>query len=140
MAVQMPDNFGAPSHVALFDTARSDRWLNRLAALVRAHPVAPLAHYHHWLAPHAATLDVWRTTYVQALKARADGEHPVVAWNRGAALTPFLAALAPEECAEFVADYAARVTPAYPAGADGVTLFAFSRVFIVARRSGHLTT
>ncbi len=140
LAVQMPDNFGAPSHVALFDTARSERWGNRVGARIRAHPVAPLAHYHGWLAPHADTLDVWRTTYLQALKARADGEHPVVAWNRGAALTPFLAALTPGDCAAFIADYAARIAEAYPAGTDGALLYPFSRVFIIARRSGHLTT
>jgi trans-aconitate 2-methyltransferase len=140
LAVQMPDNFGAPSHVTLFETARSERWVGRLGAVIRAHPVAPLAHYHHWLAPQSSALDVWRTTYLQALKPRADGEHPVVAWNRGAALTPFLAALSAAECAEFVADYAAQVAPEYPADAHGAVLYPFSRMFIVARRSGHLTT
>lgn len=140
LAVQMPDNFEAPSHVALFDTAQSSRWAPRLSTLVRAHPVSPLADYHAWLAPHAVTLDLWRTTYIQRLTDRDDGEHPVVAWLRGAALTPFLAALSPAEQDAFVADYASRVAPAYPRGDEGTTLFPFSRIFIVAQRSGHLTT
>jgi len=140
LAVQMPDNFAAPSHLAIYETARAARWATKLAARVRPRPVAPLVQYHAWLTPHAAALDVWRTTYVQALPARADGEHPVVAWNRGAALTPLLAALDADERPAFVADYAARVAPAYPPGRDGVTPFPFSRIFIIARRSGHLTT
>lgn len=134
LAVQMPDNFGAPSHLALFDTAESARWRARVGALVRRAPVAPAAQYHAWLAPLASAVDVWTTEYLQVLAARADGEHPVVAWMRGAALTPFTSALG-RDAEAFVADFAGRVAPAYPALADGRVLFPFRRRFLVVLRA-----
>ena len=60
-------------------------------------------------------------------------EEPVVAWMRGAALTPYLAALG-DDAEAFVAEYAARVESAYPRRGDGLVLFPFARVFIIAQR------
>jgi trans-aconitate 2-methyltransferase len=134
LAVQMPDNHGAPSHQALFATARDPRWATAVAALVREHPVADLADYHDLLAPGARTFDGWRTTYLHVLAPRPDGEHPVVAWLRGSALTPFTAHLAPPLAEAFVADYAARIERAYPRRADGHVLFPFSRIFMIVQR------
>jgi trans-aconitate 2-methyltransferase len=133
LAVQMPDNHAAPSHQSLFDTARSPRWRAIAEPLMRTRPVAPLEDYHAWLAPLAHKLDLWRTTYLQALPQTASGEHPIVAWMRGSTLTPFLPALGAEAQA-FVADFAARIEAAYPRQAGGGVLFPFSRVFIVAQR------
>ena len=134
MAVQMPDNFRAPSHQALFDTATLAPWRERLAPHVRRAPVAAAADYHAWLAPLAASLDLWATEYLQVLPQRTDGEHPVVAWMRGTALLPFLGALGEAEQRAFVAAFAARVEAAYPRRADGGVLFPFRRIFIIAMR------
>jgi trans-aconitate 2-methyltransferase len=132
LAVQMPDNFHAPSHALLSETARSARWHDRLAAISRLIPVASPAQYHAWLAPQATTQDLWRTEYLQLLAARDDGEHPVVAWQRGSALIPFLAVLQEDARAAFVADYAAQIEGAYPRRANGSVMFPFRRMFIVA--------
>jgi trans-aconitate 2-methyltransferase len=134
MAVQMPDNFRAPSHQALFDIASLAPWRERLAAHVRRAPVASIAAYHEWLAPRAASLDLWGTEYLQWLPKRADGEHPVVAWTRGTALLPFLGALDDAGREAFVGAFAARVEKAYPRRSDGSVLFPFRRIFIVAVR------
>jgi len=64
-----------------------------------------------------------------------NGVHPVVAWTKGTALTPFLAILGGEAEHAFLADYSARITVAYPALPDGRVLFAFRRVFVVASRA-----
>jgi len=133
LAVQMPDNFGAPSHALLFDVALGARWRDRLAAHVRAHPVAAAMDYARWLGA-ATAQDVWATEYLQLLPAARGGEHPVVAWMKGAALTPFLAALDADARPRFVADYAARIATAYPPLPDGRVPFPFRRRFIVALR------
>jgi trans-aconitate 2-methyltransferase len=133
LAVQMPDNFGAPSHAILFDVALSASWRDRLAPHVRAHPVATALDYARWLGA-ASAQDIWATEYLQLLPAARDGEHPVVAWMKGAALTPFLAALGADARPRFVADYAARIATAYPPLADGRVPFPFRRRFIVALR------
>ncbi len=134
LAVQMPSNFGAPSHVALHDLVASAPWRERLAPLLRATPVAPAGQYFEWLAPLARTVDAWTTEYLHVLAPGADGEHPVVAWTRGTALTPFLAALDPDAQAAFVAAYRGRIATAYPPRADGRVLYPFRRVFVVALR------
>lgn len=134
LAVQMPSNFGAPSHTALHELVESAPWRGRLGALLRPTPVAPAAQYFAWLAPHARTIDAWTTEYLHVLAPAADGEHPVVAWTRGTALTPFLAALDRDAQAAFVAAYRARIAIAYPPRADGRVLYPFRRTFVVALR------
>lgn len=135
LAVQMPSNFAAPSHVELHAVATGVRWRSRIGERARPVPVASSARYFEWLAPMADTIDTWTTEYLHVLAPGAEGEHPVVAWTRGTALTPFLEALAPDEQQAFVADYAERIRRAYPPRADGRVLFPFRRLFIVATRT-----
>ncbi len=135
LAVQMPDQYAAPSHVALAAVVSSERWRDRLGPLLRRSPVAPAATYFGLLAAEAAAVDAWTTEYLHVLPPARDGVHPVVAWTQGTALTPFLAALDGEAQQAFVADYSARIAIAYPALPDGRVLFAFRRVFVVASRA-----
>jgi len=134
LAVQMPDNFGAPSHTTIAELATSARWRVRLARLVREAPVARPADYFGWLAPHATTVDVWTTEYLQVLAKGAGGEHPVAAWTKGTWLVPFMAALEPADQRAFLAEYDARLHESYPPRADGRVLFPFRRLFLVANR------
>ena len=135
LAVQMPDQFAAPSHLALAAVVADARWRDRLGHLVRRTPVGPAVGYFRLLAGSAQEVDLWTTEYLHVLPASSGGEHPVVAWTRGTALTPFLAALDEEAQRAFIGDYAARVAPAYPPLPDGRVLFSFRRVFVVALRA-----
>lgn len=138
LAVQMPRNFEAPSHVAVADAAASRRWRARLGGLVRPAPVSAPEAYLRWLAPHCASVDVWETIYLQRLAPRDDGEHPVVAFVSGTWLLPFLERLEgdAEARAAFLFDYRERIVRAYPREGDGSTLFPFRRLFIVAAGGG----
>ena len=49
-------------------------------------------------------------------------------------MRPLIAALDGAEGEAFLADYAARLRPAYPRGPDGRTPFPIRRLFIVAAR------
>jgi trans-aconitate 2-methyltransferase len=129
LAVQMPRNFEAPSHVLLREVARAEPWAERVAArLLRS--VAPPEWYYDLLAPRCAALDIWESEYLQVL----DGADPVLSWTRATALRPVIETLAADEQKRFEADYAARLREAYPRRPDGRTLFPFRRLFIVARR------
>jgi len=130
LAIQMPRNFSAPSHAALFDLAESPPWRERLAPLVRRKPVEEPEWYYDLLAPRARSVDIWQTEYVHALS----GDRPVVEWLKGTWLRPFLAALDAESAPAFEAEYAKRMEAAYPKRADGGTLFPFRRLFVVAVR------
>jgi trans-aconitate 2-methyltransferase len=134
LAVQMPDNFRAPSHTTVAQLARSERWRAKLSAIVRDPPVAAPSDYYAWLAPRMAAIDIWTTEYLQAMEARGDGEHPVAAWTKGTWLVPILEALDGRERDEFLREYMQRLSVAYPARDDGRTLFPFRRLFIVANR------
>ena len=106
----------------------------QLGALLRSDPVAAGVAYFRWLAPYAANIDLWTTEYLHVLAVKPGGEHPVVAWMRGTALTPYLPRLDSAAQRDFVADLERRVAPAYPALGDDRVLFAFRRRFIVATR------
>ena len=134
LAVQMPSNFLAASHVALQEVAGSARWRPLLGALLRPVPVAPAAQYLAWLSPHAEAVDAWATEYLHVLPRAVDGEHPVIEWMKGAALTPFLSVLDENARRAFIADCTEQIARAYPAEPDGRVLFSFRRVFVVAAR------
>jgi trans-aconitate 2-methyltransferase len=129
LAVQMPRNFGEPSHTSIYEVAREPRWRDRLETLIRPEPTRPPEYYWNLLGPRASALDVWETVYTQAL----DGDNPVADFVKGSWLKPFLDALPPDERAAFESEYRARVARAYPPTATGTTLFPFRRLFIVAR-------
>jgi len=136
LAVQMPDNFRAPSHTNIAIIARGERWRAKLDRVVRDPPVATAADYFAWLSPLMTEVDIWLTEYLQVLPPGKDGEHPVAAWTQGTWLLPFLDALDKEERAEFMRDYTRRLALDYPPEGDGRTLFPFRRLFIVATRKG----
>lgn len=133
LAVQMPSNFHAPSHATIATLARRPRWRARLAPKLRPPPVAEPADYYRWLRPHATTLDIWTTEYLQVLAAGGD-EHPVASFTRGSWLPQFLEALDPQDEGPFLAEYSALLAQAYPREPDGHVLFPFRRLFIVAKR------
>jgi trans-aconitate 2-methyltransferase len=130
LAVQMPRNFSAPSHLAIGETVRDGPWRSRLEPLLRESPVADPQWYLQLLSGLCAQVDVWQTEYLQVLR----GENPVSEWTKGTWLRPFLLALPEAERAEFERSYARRVAIAYPRRADGSTVLPFKRLFLVGRR------
>ena len=127
-AVQIPRNFGAPSHTSMGEAARMGPWRAKLEPLLRPAPVEPPDFYYNLLAPLAAKLDIWETEYLQVL----DGEHAVKEYTKSTWLSPLLGALDEPERSQFEACYTALVDAAYPRRTDGKTLFPFRRMFIVA--------
>lgn len=129
LAVQMPDNWDAPTHRIPADILDGGRWpRGARAALMRDRLSEPTA-YVDWLQP--ATTDVWRTTYFQIL----NGDEPVWTWVTGSVLQPVLAELESADRARFADECRSRYVDAYPAAADGSVTMPFSRLFIVARAS-----
>ncbi len=130
LAVQMPRNFSAPSHTAMADAAREGPWRDILEPLLRPAPVAEPDYYYDVLTAAGADPVIWETEYVQVL----EGDDPVKEWTKGTWLRPLLDALDEPDRSVFEAAYAAKVRAAYPRRDDGVTLFPFRRLFIVAAK------
>ncbi|MCZ6844117.1 MAG: methyltransferase domain-containing protein [SAR324 cluster bacterium] len=128
LAVQMPRNFGQPSHTTMKVAAAQGPWAAKLARVERRAPVAEPDFYYGLLAPLSEKLDIWETRYVQVLT----GENPVAEYTKGSWLKPMLDALEEPERSGFEAAYRKLVLAAYPPREDGATLFPFTRLFMVA--------
>jgi len=130
LAFQVPANFGAPSHVLMREVAESDRWRPLLAGVTLNRQSADPAAYVDLLSRAGCVVNAWETTYLHVLP----GQDPVLEWCKGSGLRPVLAALAPDQAAEFLAEYGARLREAYPPRPYG-TVLPFRRVFVVAQRA-----
>ncbi|MGF1428032.1 methyltransferase domain-containing protein [Kitasatospora sp. LaBMicrA B282] len=131
IAFQVPGNFDAPSHLLLSELRTSPRWRAQLGAEAVPPGVHQPAAYLAALLAAGCTADVWETTYSTLLT----GPDPVLEWTKGTALRPVLARLTdPAERAAFLAEYAALLREAYPAGPHG-TVFPFRRIFAVGVRT-----
>ncbi|TKJ31971.1 trans-aconitate methyltransferase [Blastococcus sp. CCUG 61487] len=128
LAVQVPGNFGAPTHVLLRELCRSSRWADQVGNVPRGSDVVlEPGGYFDVLTAAGLTVDVWETTYLHVLT----GSDPVLAWVRATQLRPVLARLGDDDAAEFTAEYAAALREAYPERPDGTTLLPFRRIFAV---------
>jgi trans-aconitate 2-methyltransferase len=108
-ALQVPGNFGAPSHALVRELAAG-------RVTLRGEGSVP-------------DVDVWETTY----RHRLTGPDPVLHWIDATALRPVRDALTPAEYTAFREELAPRLRAAYPARPDGTTWFPFRRIFAVAR-------
>lgn len=132
LALQVPANFDAPSHTALRDLARQDRWRAQLGSVSGSLAVHTAGEYERRLLALGAQVDLWETVYHH----RLTGDDAVLEWVRGSALRPYLEALGPDDAAEFESCYAERLRVAYPPDGSGGTPFDFRRLFVVARPGG----
>lgn len=132
LAVQMPDNLGEPSHVAMHATAEAAPWAERIhAAGIGRERLPPVEAYYDALKPFAARVDLWHTHYQHPLA----GVPAIVEWLKATGLRPYLAPLTEAEKPAFLADYARRLETDYHPRVDGTVLLRFPRLFIVAVRA-----
>jgi trans-aconitate 2-methyltransferase len=131
LAIQMPRNHEAPSHALMHQAAVSGPWKTKLAQVRTIRPVYEPARYYDVLKPLSSELEVWETIYQQALT----GKDPVAQYTASTGLRPYMQLLDKAEGQAFYDIYAKLLAEAYPTRADGITLFPFRRLFIVARRA-----
>jgi trans-aconitate 2-methyltransferase len=131
LAIQMPGNFESPSHAAVRAVARREEFAEALHdSLFRVGTVvdAP-AMYAELLIDAGCTVDAWETTYLHQLT----GEHPVLDWISGTALTPVKERLNEQDYQHFCDELIPLLEEAYPSRPDGSTFYPFRRVFFVAQ-------
>ncbi len=127
LAFQVPANFDQPSHQILRELAGSGSWREQLAGVAVTRQAHHPDDYLELLAGAGCEVDAWETTYLHVLQ----GDDPVLDWYKGSGLRPIIAALPPDQAAEFLDEYARRLRIAYPARSYG-TVLPFRRVFVVA--------
>ena len=131
LAIQMPRNHEAPSHALMKEAVQAGPWRDKLAGIGGIRSVWDPARYYDVLKPLCADLDIWESIYQQVLT----GKDPVAQYTAGSGLRPYMEALTESEGKAFYDTYAKLLAQAYPTRSDGITLFPFRRLFIVARRA-----
>jgi trans-aconitate 2-methyltransferase len=130
LAVQMPCNRDAPCNLLIEAVASDGPWRERLSQVRSVFQSVEFAQtYYRILAPVARFVDIWETEYLHILK----GDNPVLEWNKGAALRPYLDVLGEVDRDAFLDTYAARILAAYPKQPDGRTLLPYRRIFLIAQ-------
>ncbi len=134
IAIQVPGNFDAPSHAAIRTLADRVPWSKILGDFRFRTPkvVETPVRYAELLIGAGCEVDVWETTYIHELT----GEHPVLTWITGTALTPVRDQLTDDQWNQFRAELIPMLAEAYPTRPDGRTTFPFRRIFVVARVLG----
>ncbi|ENZ81628.1 MULTISPECIES: methyltransferase domain-containing protein [Caulobacter] len=130
LAAQMPVVDGLGWRASLAEIAASGPWAKRFSGIEGVRAAHDPADYYGWLAPSCPEIDIWTTTYLHALH----GQDPIVDWTMGTTLRPYLDALPDDEKPAFLDAWRARLSRDYPRREDGVTLFPFKRLFILARK------
>jgi len=128
LAVQVPGNFGEPSHTIRAELAADSRYAGHLLDVAVPSSHEPVD-YLRALAPLGFEVDAWETTYLHVLR----GRDAVYDWVTGTGARPTLQALPEGLREEFAAELRARLAAAYPETEVGV-LLPFRRIFVVGRR------
>ncbi len=129
LAVQMPNNFQAPAHLAMKKAAADPRWASQLRQAAENIFIQPAAFYYNALRRVATTVNIWQTEYLQIM----DGPRAVLDWMRSTAMRPYLSRLANDaQRGEFEQLCLAEFENLFPADDQGKSLFPYKRMFIVA--------
>jgi trans-aconitate 2-methyltransferase len=131
LAVQMPMAHETRHHSLMREVAAEGPWAESLAGVGTVAPLLEPEAYYAVLAERCGEVDIWSTTYLQALT----GADAVLEWMKGTALRPYLAALTDAVMRQGYLDaLGGPLSAAFPRRPDGVTLMPFPRLFLVARK------
>jgi trans-aconitate 2-methyltransferase len=108
-ALQVPNNFAAPSHVLLHEISSRPPFAEHTTGLHDARGTDPKA-YLQLFADLGWDADVWETTYLHVL----EGDDPVFSWISGTGARPILQALPDDVRHRFEDEYKAALREAYP--------------------------
>ncbi len=129
LAIQMPRNFTSASHTIIQQVVECGPWADELNGIRDFNPVSRPEVYYNILAPSSSAIDIWETEYIHPLQ----GENAVYHWIEGTALRPYLSHLSGEARQAFIEECQDKLNHTYRQRDDGVTLFPFRRLFIVAQ-------
>jgi trans-aconitate 2-methyltransferase len=127
LAMQVPGNFGEPSHTLRTELAHEAPYAEHLRDVAVPASHDPVV-YLEVLAGLGCEVDAWETTYLH----RLSGPDPVFTWVSATGARPTLQALPDDLRPGFEAEFRRRLAAAYPERPWGVVL-PFRRVFVVAR-------
>ena len=144
VAIQVPDNYHESSHTLMRTVASlpSTPWSQYFASTSIGNltdptrpdldPIEPPAEFYNALIPHAASVNIWRTTYHHVLNDAG----AIVEWVKGTGLQPYLNRMGDDDDAKkgFLKEYERKLGEVYGELGDGKVLLGYPRLFVVAVR------
>ncbi len=128
LVVQLPSNFGHPSHTLILETVREEPFAGALDGWERVVPVLSIEAYAELLyAQGAADITVFEKIYPHVLQ-NADA---LADWTSGTALVPYFEHLPKELHEPFLARYRERLRQRFPASP---VFYPFRRTLFAATR------
>lgn len=131
LAVQVPNSWRSPLHLAVLETASDPRWAAYFPQNIW-HAATPMAAYYDCLCMLAQPIHLWETEYDHIMQ----DHEALIEWYRGSGLRPYEQCLPNEAvCTAFLDQIRAAVEAAYPKQRDGRVIFPFRRLFFTASKS-----
>ncbi|KSX65494.1 trans-aconitate methyltransferase [Enterobacter sp. 50588862] len=125
LAIQMPDNWLEPTHVAMREVALEQGYPDR-----GREPLPGVHAYYDILSEAGCDVDIWRTTYFHKMSSH----QAIIDWVSATGLRPWLQELNESEQQRFLKRYHELLEEQYPLQENGQILLAFPRLFMVAQR------
>lgn len=137
LAIQMPNNFHAPTHQVTINLLNENsNWCTFLNKLRYGKLTTPFYHLpvYYDLLTDAGLIDLnlWETEYFQEMPDHG----AIFDWVKGTGLRPVLSSMQENTQFEFAQAYIDAVTKIYPRQKNGKILLPFQRVFMVGYCGG----
>lgn len=131
-AIQMPNNFHAPSHQGIIDVLQNNRsWQSLVSNMLYGalnNPRYELAWYYDLFTQCGMhDLQLWQTTYLQEMNSYEE----IFNWIQGTVLRPVFAKMNNEDQAQFKKKYLDYIALFYEVRANSKILMSFDRIFMV---------
>jgi trans-aconitate 2-methyltransferase len=132
LAIQVPANHKSPLHQAVFQTARSEKWLASTGHSQSELNFRPATEYFSILSSIAQQIDLWETIYYHEMRSLDD----LMQWATATVMRPFLDQLSDDmNYQDFVADVRRTCGDAYPTTNRNTILYPEKRLFFVAYKA-----
>jgi trans-aconitate 2-methyltransferase len=129
LAFQIPSATYALVGTLIREVALDGPWAPKMTVPLGALTMEPLGFYYDHLAPRARSVDLWETEYIHVMESSS----AVVDWMSSTGLRPFLDALDSDaDRHAFLHLLREKVAESYPAQRNGMVLFPFRRMFVIA--------
>lgn len=130
LAVQYPNDLYEPRRAVMRMVAADGPWAKTLLPIAKTRAFnQTMDHLYGLLSPICAAVDIWETTYLDAMASVA----AVVEWMEATRLAPFLTALEEADRRKFLDRYTAELRQAYSTLPDGRVLLRSRRLFVLAQ-------
>lgn len=131
LAFQIPSSEIPLVRKAIEAVSRESRWSDRMETARNSLTLHPAPFYYQLLAPLASHLDIWETRYHHPMT----NHQAILDWMGSTGMRPYLDALSDvRDQQSFTKEVQKRVQDDYPLQPDGMVLFPFQRLFVVAYR------